>query len=302
MKIVHSFIFLLFVLTLGTTLSMAQDQDSTPDLLIVKPGDESATVENAAEFINRMTEILSLALPKTCGSTAVSGLITTRLSEARDLFSKRQPILVFSPVGFYLDLLQESDRPVVPIATIPRFGKEVEHYYLVALKKKNTSLSNLRKKTVRTVFDFDLEYLKKVVFPRDFQPGKDFHLEGSPNLADELFLLLEGGEFELDSLDEGLADALLFDEELKTFFENDDMVWPELEIIWKSEDLPREMIMTVGECWKDGDRDRLKKIIFDMKNIQIGAEILDLMNSSGFIRVNLSLLEKTRNRYFGQSQ
>ena len=59
-----------------------------------------ATIENAAEFISRMVEILSSSLPKRCGGPQISGLITNRLSEAQELLHNYKPVLVLGEAFF----------------------------------------------------------------------------------------------------------------------------------------------------------------------------------------------------------
>jgi hypothetical protein len=265
-------------------------------VLIVKPGDESATQEMAADFIDQLNGIFSPDVPAKCGGPEISGLITNKLSEAEQLFQKHDPVIVFAPVGFYFERMHKTGIPVFPLASVPRFGSRYERYYLVSLKSEQPSLSSLRNQRILTVFDFDLEYLQRVVFPADFQPGRDFVLEGSANLSDDLFILLEGDTSEKTGKND--IGGLLLDEELKVFFQSDDLIWPEMEVVWISNELPRELIYAVGDCWQDQDYRRLQEHLIHLNDSIKGKELLDLMSSAGFIEPDTEFLNRIREQYF----
>lgn len=257
--------------------------------LMVKLGDEAATPEMAADFLARLGSWLGAHVSR-FGSGDVEGWITNRLPEARTILEERKPALAMVPAGVYLGDLRKGRRAARPVAQIPRFGARVERYYLVGPRNGPASLEDLRGRTVRTVFSYPEAYLRLVVFPAGFRPGEAFRLEPAENLADEIFLLMEGGG--------DAPAAVLLDEELKRFFEEDDLVWPELRVIWASDPLPRDLVVTLGE-WGDAERAELRDALFSMGETEEGREILSLMDSSGFGPVNEELLGKALKRYAG---
>lgn len=258
------------------------------DFLMVKLGDEAATPEMAGAFLASLGRWLEGHVPRFEGRGA-RGSIANTLEDAKALLAEREPVLAFVPAEFYLGLLRDGPRAARPVAQIPRFGTDTERYYLVAPRSGGpSSLEALRGATVRTKFAYDEAYLRRVVFPPEFRPGEAFRLEPAENLADEIFFLLEG--------DGGGAEALLLDEELKRFFEEDDFVWPDLRIVWHSAPLPRELVVTLGE-WSDAERERLLEALETMGESPEGREILELMDSSGFEAVDADLLEEAARRY-----
>lgn len=268
----------------------AQGPDE-PTFLVVKLGDEAATPEMAGDFLSRLEGWLASRVPRFRGAR-VEGRIANREEEARRIFREATPSLALVPTGIYLGHLREGEPSGRPVAQIPRFGAETERYYLVAAKDGPASLEGLRGRTVRTVFSYHEPYLRRVVFPDRFRPGDAFTLEPAGNLADQVFLLLEG-EPEAPA-------AVLLDEELKRFFEEDDLVWPELRVIWTSDPLPRDLVVTVG-AWSDEERSALRDALFSMGKTAEGRQILDLMDSSGFEPVDEELLRRAVRRYDGGS-
>lgn len=255
--------------------------------LMVKLGDEAATREMAGGFLSRMSAWLEARVSRFEGRE-VRGSIANREDPALEILRERNPALAFVPAGFYLEHLAPDERGARPVAQIPRFGASVDRYYLVAPEDGATSLEDLRSRTVRTRFAYDEEYLRRVVFPDDFRPGSAFRLEPADNLADEMFFLLEGG-------DRG-PEAVLLDEELKRFFEDDDMVWPEVRVVWRSEPLPRDLVVVLGS-WSDAEAAGLRESLLSMSGTVEGREVLGLMDSSGFEPVREDLLERARRAY-----
>ncbi len=285
----------IFFLSIQTS---AQGQSKpTTNFLVVKPGDESATSALASDYLMTITGYLRSQVPF-LHSKALRGWIANRLDSAAVVLQQRRPLFAFVPTGFYLEHLYNANWKATPIAQAPRFGKTTEKYYLVSSKAGPMAISALKGKIVRTAFSIDWKYLKNVVFPKAFQPGIDFQLEPSDNLADDMFLLIEGANQESTSIQELPASALLLDEELKNFFEEDDLVWNEIQIIWSSQELPGYLFVIIGNEWQEDDKTNLFKALHDMQNNQTGTELLDLMQSSGFSKVDTILLEQIIQKYF----
>jgi len=253
--------------------------------LVVKPGDAAATPQSAGGFLSAMSRWVEGNVP---GAGPVEGLIANRVSLAMEYVSEYAPTFAFVPAGFYLGSLEPGPTPAEPVAQIPRFGADVERYYLVASSRGPESLTELRGATVRTLDGYDPGYLRRVVFSDGPNPGEDFRLEAAENLADELFYLLEDDP-------EG-ADALLLDEELKRFFEADDFVWHDLRVIWRSEPLPRDLVVALGEWSSDRVR-ALREALLSMGATPEGREILGLMQSEGFEPVDRELLDRAVGLY-----
>ena len=271
--------------------------DQTINFLIVKYGDESANQELASEFLESFADYLKQHFDY-FNNKSVRGWITNNPDSVKFVLKKYKPDFAFAPPGFYLEFLYAPAEKATPILQIPRFAKSEERYYLVTSKNGPTTLQGLKNQTVATVFSIDRQYLKRVVFPPQVQPGSDFEVKTSDNLADELFLLIEETSGGFNTGEMSAAAALLLDEELKQFFQDDEFVWPELKTIWTSDPLPRDLVITIGPRWTDKLKNEFYQILFNMKNNQPGLDILGIMQSSGFAEINSDLFTKTIERYF----
>jgi hypothetical protein len=279
---------------LGTLLwapsSAAQEAQH---FLMVNPGNEAATPDRAEDFLSRMGRYLHDTVPA-LQDRPVRGWITNRRDSAQTYLA-RDPVLAFVPPSVYLEVLHGPERAATPVAEIPRFDAAAQRYHLVAPNDGPSSLDDLRGGLVRASAGTDRTYLSRVVFPSSFQPGPDVNLETTENMNDEVFLMTEG-----PMGDEQPADALLLDADLKHFFKTDDLVWPQLTVIWSSEPLPRDLVVALGPSWTDSDRTALQEALFQMPDHELGSELLDLMNSSGFVPVTDERLSEVARQYSSQ--
>lgn len=278
--------FVLACLQLCPHLAMPAAAADRANILLVKYGDAAATPEMAADFLAQLTDYLVRAVPHFRGKTMHAD-IANRPELALTLLQKQKPVLVFASPGFYFQHLQGQPHQVV--AQLPRFDAETERYYLLAPKAGAADLAGLRGKVVRTSFAVDLPYLQRVVLPPSFQPGKQFTLETSENLADELFYLLESPQG-------SDAAALLIDDEVKQMFAEDDLVWPQVKVIWQSAPLPRDLVIALGAA-SEVIAPQVRTALLKMAQEPVGRELLDLMQSTGFVAVDHVLLEQTAKRY-----
>lgn len=281
-------VFICWISVLSLSQAEGQTEDSI-NFLMVKYGDEAADQQTASDFLRDFSTYLQKSVPTFKGKT-VRGWIANTPELAEKLLAEKKPILAFVPPGFYLAHLRSPEN--LAILQVPRFGAIEDRYYLVTSKKGPANVSGLQNKIVRTVFAFDLAWLQRVVFPQALQPGEIFQLEPAGNLGDEVFLLIENGAGE-----RGAAMALLFDEDMKRFFETDEMAWPELKVIWMSEKLPRDIIVTVGDFWQDENRAQVRDALVNMPKDERGKQILELMQSSGFVSIDRKALEAAARKY-----
>lgn len=268
-------------------------QNASPvNFLILKPGDPGAAAELAGDYLATVANYFTAHTPY-LREKIVHGWIANHPDSALAIMKQHPPVMAYVPAGFYFKHLLHSGQAVVPVAQAPRFGKTVERYYIVAAKSGPASLNELKGKIVRTSFGIDWDYLRKLVFPAAFRPGVFFKLEESQNLADDLFLLIESAEKK-----QAAPAALLLDEELKHFFEADDLVWPQLKIIWTSPELPRELFVVIGDDWSASHQKGLLESLQQMSRDPKGKELLELMQSSGFTPVDFELLNRLQEKYF----
>ncbi len=275
-------------LVLSSALSSQQSlcaQRETSSLLMVKLGDPAATQDLAAPFLALLTTYLGTRA-KRFENLTIEGYITNSETEAVRLFEARRPSLAFVSPGFYLKHLRKPQLDAQVVAMVPRFGSSVDRYHLVVRKDdRAASLSALSGRTVRTSAAIDWPYLRRVVFPRDMLPGEHFVLEPSRNLSDDLFAMTESDDEEEDA-----PDALLFDQELLQFFASDDLIWPQLKVIWTSAELSRDLVISLGAGWDDALRNQCFAALQEMGEHEAGKKVLHLMRSKGFARPNRELL------------
>ncbi len=270
----------------------APEEGTAPSYAMIKPGDPSATPELAREFLDALSAWLAKNVPAFEGQSPV-GHIANRRDAARELLKTDGLALVFAPAGFCIENLRTPESPALdPVAEIPRFERTFERYSIVTKRDGGAaSLEALARMRVVTLGEPDRAYLRRVVFPADRDPNRYFRLEASENLADDVFLMVEGFE------DENPPDALLLDEELRRFFEKDDLVWPELQVVWESGELPRDLVLPVGDGWDDASRNALEKALLAMGRDDGGTKILELMQSTGLAAPDRKRLKATIERF-----
>ena len=151
-------------------------QPEPVSFLMVKPGDPGATEERAKGFLHEFASYLG-ARVASFEKAQVVGRIANRTEQALRLLEETRPTLVFVPPGFYLEHLRHPKREARVVASVPRFGTAVEHYYVVAAKDGGpASLAALRGKTVRGTAEIDWPYLQRAVFPEGSAPPEHFVL------------------------------------------------------------------------------------------------------------------------------
>ena len=277
------------VFLLSQPITSFSQSEALQYFLMVKYGEEAATQDVAGEFLEDLAAYLIEHVAH-FKDKSLKGLIANNPETAKSLLKKHKPVFAFVSPGFYFEHFFAN---ATPIAQVPRFGTDVEKYYILTAKSGPDSYAGLKGKTIKATFAVDWQYLKRVVFSKDFQPGVHFNLQLSENLADEVFLMLEG-----DSGEETPASALLLDEELKLFFEDDEFVWPDLKIVWTSEDLPRHLVLAIGTAWSEKQKRNLFDALIRMPDNPAGTKILELIQSPGFKEVDFELLKQAEQKYF----
>jgi len=256
--------------------------------LMVKPGDPSATETMAKDFLDDMAAYLSSRVDAFSGRT-VGGLISNRTSSAAEIIGSRRPAIVFCPASFYLGYLRTLGR-ATPVAELHRFGAVAEQYVLVSSSNGPASLEEALKGHIIATADFDEAYLDRVVFPAGASRSGPLPIAASENVSDDVFLLLEGDPASGST-------SLLLDTELRSLFESDDLVWPELRVVWESAALPRDLVVAIGADWDEQELTDLEAALRDMPDIAEGSRILELMSSDGFVSVDRNRLERATELY-----
>lgn len=266
-------------------------QERRAEFLLFKPGDPAATAERAEEFLDDLAAWLAEHVDRFEGAV-VTGHITNQEARASELVKAPAPEMAVVPPAFYLRHLRDPALATRVVAQVPRFGNDVDRYYLVARKEDGPkSLAELRGKRVHARPGIDRTWLERVVFPDEVDPDTFFELRSAENLADDVFLMVEGEE--VGDAAEQAPDALLLDEELLQFFAEDDLVWPHLEVVWRSEPLPRDLVVTLGSGWTEAQRAQLREALLAMPEHESGKELLRLMRSDGFAAPDRDLLART---------
>lgn len=269
------------------TAGPASAQLGDPTVLVVEPGEAAATPERAAAFLDLLASWLGEKVPALGRGEVVARIANTR-EGAVELLRTSRPRLVFAPPGFHLEHLADGKHDGRAVAEIPRFGAGEDRFYLVTVAGGPSSPGELSGARVAGAAGLDREYLARVVFPDTLRPDRAFRLEEAGNLTDEVFEMLEGAA--------GAPAALLLDEELKRFFEDDDLIWPELRVIWRSDPLPRDLVVALG-AWTGSELGELEEALVEMGDDPDGERILELMQSSGLRPVDRGRLEEARRRY-----
>ena len=114
----------------------------------------------------------------------------------------------------------------------------------------------------------------------------------APNIFDNA-----GGGFSAGEV--GAAAALLLDVDTKHAFQQDELLWNDLKIIWQSEPLPSPLVVTLGQAWSAEARADLARQLQTLTPSGNGAAILGFLHCPGFQPLNRPRLESLTARYSG---
>ena len=107
---------------------------------------------------------------------------------------------------------------------------------------------------------------------------------------------VEGAVFDLVEKAKGAADAVLMEEAVWKLFEGDSELGPKLKVIFRSDELPRDLVVKFG----DADDGKTVKTLKEMTGSEEGKKILRSIRVEAFTDIDQDRLAKARKLFNGQ--
>lgn len=290
--------FLVLVLASQIVLANVDEGAAQNDLVahyLIISDSQLLSREQRTDLIDFMTDYLEQETTHFKGRI-VRGWLTNRPDSAASLLAHHNPELIFTPIDFYLQHFLNNGQFARPILELPKSGAEFNRYYLVA-NRDGPELGQLNGDLVRGQWEFDPHFLQSVVFPSECQPGISFTYEASENMIDEIFRMNEntGGGFNIGEM--GTAAAILLNSQLKNIIAQDELMWSDLKVVWRSEILPNDLIVIAGDSWRSEEERRLTYELARIAKSPKASKILELLRCTGFEPANEGLLQSVTSKY-----
>jgi hypothetical protein len=228
--------------------------------LFVKTGEKFATQEIAAPTVEGLTGYVA---EKLGGPAALLPQVFNDPVRAAEFSAKQKPLAGIVTPGFYLAYGRLLG--LEPLLETKRVNVEAERYVVVARKGAGEDLSG---KVIATTLAAEERYVLAVVLQNKF--GRDVRLRPAPDAESALFELAEGG-----------PDAALVEEAAWALYREDPELGQKLEVVYRSEQLPRDLVVVFAGSKLDPAR--LKSVLKEMTGSEDGQRILRSIRVEAFV-------------------
>ncbi len=244
--------------------------------LFLKTGEKFATQETAGPTVKALTEYV--------GGPEMQPQVFNDPGKAVEYCAANKPALGIVTPGFYLTYAKAL--AMEPVLETKREGVAVERWVLIALKDATDDLAGWQGKTIATPIAAEQRYVLSVVLAGKL--GDEVRLKATMDV--------EGSVFDLVEEAKGAADAVLMEEAAWKLFEGDGELGSKLKVIYRSDDLPRDLVVIFG----DADAGKTVKTLKELAGSEEGKKILRSIRVEAFTDVDPDRLARARKLFNGQ--
>lgn len=246
--------------------------------LFLKTGEKFATQETAGATVADFTRYVAQHMEH----TAFEPHVFNDPVKAAEWCGARQPVAGIVTPGFYLAYGKALG--LTPVLETHRQGVPAEQFVLVAPAAASATLADWAGGTVVTTLAAEERYVRGVILQNKL--GNELRLQSTRDAESAVFDLAEGKT----------RDPVLLEEATWEVFAADPELGGKLQVIFRSEELPRDLVVAFG----DWDADRLKTVLKEMKTAADGQTILRSIRVVEFGDVDRDRLEKARALFQGE--
>lgn len=261
------------ILALVSLALWAEDPPATT-FLVLKTGEPGAEPERAGPFLKSWAAYVSAR-----AGAPQEGVITSDPARAVELAKERRPAWGVVTPSFFLE--RGKELALRPLLETRRGGHATERFTVVV--RKGATWGDAE---VATQLSAEAAYLGRVVFA-----GKEVRPRAAENLADAVYAMIEG--------DHDAPPAVLLDRASRAFFEEDELTWPKLDVVWESEELPPDLVVGFGEALTPEAEGKLREALVGMPSDEEGKRICRNLQTEGFGEVDLARWERARKALAG---
>ena len=251
--------------------------------LFLKTGEKFATQETAGPTVAELTAYLGDKV-----GTKFEPRVMNDPVKAAEFCGVNKPAAGIVTPGFYLQYAKALS--LEPLLETKRTGVKEERYVLVVRKDASDDLAKLTGKTIATSLANEQRYVIGVVLRGKL--GEEIRLK---NVGDA-----EGAVFDLVEGTKNAADAVLVDAGAWTLFKDDPELGPKLKVIYQSDDLPRDLVVSFGTTKETLNADKLKAVLKEMNGNDAGKQILNSIRVDSFVEIDKARLSQAQDLFYGK--
>lgn len=251
--------------------------------LFLKTGEKFATQEMAGPTVKGLTDYIGQKL-----AVSFEPMVMNDPVKAAEFCGMKKPAAGIVTPGFYL----QYGKPLglEPVLETRREGVAAERYVLVVRKTAGADVKALGGKTVATTLAAEPRYVIDVILQGEL--GEEVRLKSAMDVENAVFDLADGAK--------GAADAVLVEEGVWKLFENDPELEPKLKTIYRSDELPRNLVVRFGSDTAGIDAEKLKTVLKAMSESEEGKTILRSIRVQAFVDLDKGRLAKAEALFLGK--
>ena len=265
----------------GLLVAVAGASAACP-FLFVKTGEKFATQEVAGPSVEALTQYVGEKLDGDTNS--FSPRVMNDPVKAVEFAAAKKPAIGIVTPGFFL--AYGKTLGLEPVLAVKREKVPAERYVLVA---KAGSVTNFAEKIIATTLAAEERYVNGVILAGKF--GRDVRLKSCADVEGAVFDIAEGAK--------DAADGVLMEEAAWDLYKEDPDLGKKLEVVYRSEELPRDLVVTFHPCPAEVNAEKLKSILREMAGTEDGKRILKSIRVESFVDIDQDRLAKAKALFYG---
>ncbi len=266
---------------LSATVALANG--SPRPFLFLKTGEKFATQETAGPTVKGLTDYIGQKL-----AVSFEPMVMNDPVKAAEFCRTKKPAAGIVTPGFYLQYGKTLG--LEPVLETRREGVAAERYVLVVRKTAGDDARALGGKTVATTLAAEQRYVIGVILQD--KPGKEVRLKPTTDVEGAVFDMADGAK--------NASDAVLVEEAAWKLFENDSELGPKLKVIYRSDELPRALVVLFGGNASGVNVERLNTAFKAMSESEEGKTILRSIRVQSFVDLDKERLAKAEALFLGK--
>ncbi|MCX7886903.1 MAG: phosphate/phosphite/phosphonate ABC transporter substrate-binding protein [Verrucomicrobiae bacterium] len=253
--------------------------------LFLKTGEKFATQEAAGPTVAEFTACVAKAV----GDVRFEPGVFNRPADAVEFCGAKKPAVGIVTPGFYLAYHRALN--MEPLLEVRRQGVPAERYVVAAMKTAPDGLDALQGKVLATALADEERFVVGVILQ---DKVKEVRLKAVGDVEGAAFDLVEGAK--------GAADAVLMEEAMWEVIRKDEELGPKLKAVFRSEELPRALVVVFRDNAGKLDFAKLRCILSRLHESAEGRRVMDEIRVEAFEPLNGSRLKKAQELFLGKCE
>jgi ABC-type phosphate/phosphonate transport system substrate-binding protein len=263
-------IIMVFLFSMITTFYSSESRGGVYGKItfaIVFPGGPDSGTEGK-KIITQFLDILTKQT--TLLRSSIDGEYFNTMSGVDAYLRANKNTFIMGSLGFFL--ANQKKYNLVPLSLVSTETGPVEQYYIMVKKGGYKSLADLKGKVLSgNVLYEDARYINRMIFNNLVDISKDFKLQPTPRPLSAVRKINTGG-----------VDAVLINQMQYLSLKKIPSTFQNLEVIYKSPDLPRLGFMMIDSSGNSEVKDEILKAIVKMTALEEGKKVCENFGITGF--------------------